>query len=85
MATLTKELTLTQTWQLVTATGFMAERTNNNNIELCNANALPSGDQPSHTIKTIPNINVPKPLNGSWYARVPVVGDQPTVLTITEV
>jgi len=70
MAQLTQELTLTSTWQEVSTEGFIGQKDQSSTIEVCNADALPSGDVVTHTVGESANLQFPTPASGSWYARV---------------
>ena len=70
MAQITKELQLTSVWQEVSSGGFMGQKDQSSTVEVCNADALPSGDVVTHTVLGSTNLQFPAPASGSWFARV---------------
>ena len=69
MAILTVELTLTTTWQLVSANGFVGQKDASTAVEVCNADSLPSGTVDCHKVSEVENLQFPAPNAGSWYIR----------------
>ncbi len=72
MATISKKLDLVYpVWQLVSAGGFIGQRKENNQLEIVNADSLPSGDvEEAQVVNQGVNLNFSAPATGSLYARV---------------
>ncbi len=77
----TTNITLNDTWQEVAVGAFTGQRKGGYDIQIRNAESLPTGVQDFHTVDENDNLNFLVPAAGVWYGRC-IFGD--TTIAVTD-
>ncbi len=79
MATI--NITLSDTWQEIAVGAFTGQSKGGYDVQIRNADSLPSGDQDFHNVDRNDNLNFSVPASGAWYGRC-IFGN--TVISVTD-